>query len=192
MPASIALVCRRSPSLSLPLRSSGSGRGCPAGAVRCGHQCYKRGCRAGSVYKRYTISGADTASLLIIVVHAKCTMRLQYLGGEIINACSVHTATRCGIMCIYIHTGKLEGASLAVYCKPSNAESDAKILGKVLVDTKVCIYCNIWCVSPAPLKWPGPVPKCLPAVGRALIQCICLDSVDLSRPAPSGHFGKNS
>ena len=34
--------------------------------------------------------------------------------------------------------GKLEGASLSVYYKSSQAESDAKILGKVLVDTKVC------------------------------------------------------
>ena len=34
-------------------------------------------------------------------------------------------------------TAKLEGASLTVYWKPSNAESNAKILGKVLVDTKV-------------------------------------------------------
>ena len=35
--------------------------------------------------------------------------------------------------------GKLEGASLSVYYKSCKAESEAKILGKVLVDTKVCL-----------------------------------------------------
>jgi hypothetical protein len=35
--------------------------------------------------------------------------------------------------------GKLEGVSLKVYWKPSNAESSAKVLGKVLVDTKCLV-----------------------------------------------------
>jgi hypothetical protein len=35
--------------------------------------------------------------------------------------------------------GKLEGASLTVYWKPSNVEKDARILGKVLVDTKCLV-----------------------------------------------------
>jgi hypothetical protein len=34
---------------------------------------------------------------------------------------------------------KLEGASLSVYCKPSKAVSDAKVFGKVLVDTKCLV-----------------------------------------------------
>lgn len=42
------------------------------------------------------------------------------------------------LSCSVPHAGKLEGASLSVYYKPSNAEADAKVLGKVLVDTKVC------------------------------------------------------
>ncbi|CAI8015312.1 hypothetical protein GBAR_LOCUS9496 [Geodia barretti] len=35
--------------------------------------------------------------------------------------------------------GKMEGASLTVYWKPSNVEKDARILGKVLVDTKCLV-----------------------------------------------------
>lgn len=44
--------------------------------------------------------------------------------------------------------GKLEGASLSVYYKPCKAESEAKILGKVLVDTK----CLVSVVSEASAK----------------------------------------